>query len=67
MISYIFEDNPLKINKFTPNNIKIISANELNLKKPDYILILAWNFAESIIQKINHLLNRKVYYSFANT
>lgn len=51
IISYIFEDNPLKINKFTPNNIKIISANELNLKKPDYILILAWNFAESIIQK----------------
>ena len=51
MISYIFEDNPLKINKFTPNNIKIISANELNLKKPDYILILAWNFEESIIQK----------------
>lgn len=51
IISYILEDNPLKIGKFTPNNIKIISSKELNLKKPDYILILAWNFADSIIKK----------------
>ena len=51
-LDFIVEDNPLKIGKFTPlNHIEIKNAEEIYRYKPDYILILAWNFAESIIRK----------------
>jgi len=52
-IDFIVDDNPLKQGKFTPGlNIPIYSSETIKEKKPDYILILAWNFAESIIK--NH-------------
>ena len=52
-IDFIVDDNPLKQGKFTPGlNVPIYSSEIIKEKKPDYILILAWNFAESIIK--NH-------------
>jgi len=51
-IDYIVEDNPLKIGLYTPGtHIPIVSSKMLDEQKPDYILILAWNFAEEIIDK----------------
>jgi hypothetical protein len=29
----------------------VVPSSELYLRKPDYVLILAWNFAQSIISK----------------
>ena len=51
ILDFIVDDNPLKQNLYTPiTHIPIYSTDEIYLKKPDYILILAWNFAEPIIK-----------------
>ena len=51
VLDYITEKNPLKIGKFTPGmHIPIESDEKLLEDKPDYGLILAWNFAEEIIK-----------------
>jgi hypothetical protein len=51
LLDYITEKNPLKIGKYTPGmHIPILSDDKLLEDKPDYGLILAWNFAEEIIK-----------------
>ncbi|MBU2614646.1 MAG: SAM-dependent methyltransferase, partial [Elusimicrobia bacterium] len=52
ILDYIVDDNPLKQGMFTPGlHIPVYSANVLYQKKPDYVLLLAWNFAEPIVKK----------------
>ena len=50
-IESIVEDNKLKHGKFLPGmNIPIISKAQIR-KKPDYALVLAWNFFDEIKKK----------------
>lgn len=52
IIDFIVDDNPLKQGLYTPiTHIPILPVNEMYKRKPDYVLILAWNFAEPIIKK----------------
>ena len=51
VLDFIVDDNPLKQGLFTPiTHIPVLSADALYKMKPDYVLILAWNFAEPIMQ-----------------
>ena len=51
ILDFIVDDNPLKQGLFTPiTHIPIFSPKELYKRKPDYVLILAWNFAGPIIK-----------------
>jgi SAM-dependent methyltransferase len=51
VLDFIVDDNPLKQGLFTPiTHIPVLSPNALYKRKPDYVLILAWNFAEPIMQ-----------------
>ncbi len=51
-LDYIVEDNELKIGLYTPGtHIPVLNSKALDDKMPDYILILAWNFAEEILEK----------------
>ena len=51
-IDYIIEDNPLKQGKTVPGvRIPIVSKQSLGTIAPDYIYLLAWNFADEIIKK----------------
>lgn len=51
-IDYVVEDNPLKIGLFTPGtHIPVVSSKFLDEQKPDFVLILAWNFAKEILEK----------------
>lgn len=60
-INYIVDENPLKQGLFTPaTHIPIVSPKMLDEKKPDYILILAWNFAEEILKKTKKYADSKV-------
>jgi len=53
-IQYIFDDTPEKQGKLYPGvHIPILAGSELMEKKPDYLLLLAWNFAKEIIEKTN--------------
>ena len=51
ILDYVTERNPEKIGKFTPGmHIPVYSDEKLLEDQPDYALILAWNFADEIIQ-----------------
>jgi len=55
-IDYIVDDNPLKMGLYTPGtHISVVSSEKLKTNKPDYLLILAWNFAPEILQKTKFL------------
>lgn len=50
-IDYIVDDTPEKIGKFSPGTgIPIVDRSVLAKDLPDYLVILAWNFARDIIE-----------------
>ena len=52
ILNFTVEDNPLKHGCFLPGAmIPILPADELYERRPDYVVILAWNFANSIMEK----------------
>ncbi|MGN7612840.1 methyltransferase domain-containing protein [Magnetococcales bacterium HHB-1] len=52
MIDFIVDDSPLKQGLFSPGmHIPVYPSTAIEEQKPDDLLILAWNFAESIIKK----------------
>ena len=61
-IKLIVDDNKLKQGKLTPGkNIKIINFKELSKIKFDYIIILAWNFSDSIILKLKKSFKKRSF------
>jgi len=51
-IDYVIDDNPLKQDLFTPGtHIPVVDSSILDKNRPDFVLILAWNFAEEILAK----------------
>ena len=59
-IEYIIDDTDIKQNKYIPGTgIKVVSREILKEKKPDYILILAHNFSEYIIESLKNDYNGK--------
>ena len=52
VMNFIVDDSPLKQGMFTPGmHIPVKSAKAIEQCKPDYLVILAWNFAEAIVAK----------------
>jgi len=52
VIDFIVDDNPLKQGFYTPGtHIPIGPASWIYERRPDYLLLLAWNFAAPIMQK----------------
>jgi hypothetical protein len=52
LIDFIVDDSPLKQGLFAPGtHIPVCPSTELYSKLPDYSVVLAWNFADSIIAK----------------
>lgn len=53
VIDFIVDDSPLKQNLYSPGlHLPVVSSDHLYVERPDYVVILAWNFAELIIK--NH-------------
>ena len=51
-IDYIIDDTPEKQGKFSPgNHIPIVNNTMIDTERPDYLVLLAWNFAEELIDK----------------
>lgn len=49
-LDFVVEDNPLKHGLFLPvSHLPVVPTEELYLRRPDYALILAWNFAAPIM------------------
>lgn len=52
ILDYIVDDSPYKQGLYTPGgHIPVVSFAELAKNPPDFLLILAWNFAEQIMDK----------------
>ena len=61
IIDYIVDDNIYKQHHYTPGlNIPIKSYNYLYIERPDYIIILSYNFVEEIIHKLTEFKNKGV-------
>jgi ubiquinone/menaquinone biosynthesis C-methylase UbiE len=53
IIDYIVDETPEKIGKFSPGTgIPIVSKHKLTTDPPDFLIILAWNFKEEIMEKL---------------
>lgn len=57
-IDFITEKSPLKIGRFTPSGIPVVSDRELFTREPDYALLLAWNFAEEVKKNLREFTKR---------
>ncbi len=61
LLEFIVDDSKLKQNYYTPGtHILITSPDKLKKIKFNYLLILAWNFADSIIKNHSYLRRRGV-------
>jgi len=50
-IDYLVDDNPAKQGRFSPGlHLPVYVSKVLNEKKPDYVLVLAWRFADPFIK-----------------
>jgi len=53
ILDYIADDSSFKQGLYTPGtHIPVVEPARLNSDRPDYLLILAWNFAEQIMSKL---------------
>lgn len=58
IFDYIVDDSPYKHNLFTPgSHIPIYAPTKLEEAKPDYIFMLAWNFADDLMKRLNKFKN----------
>jgi hypothetical protein len=52
-LDFVTEKSTLKIGRFTPGmHIPVVSDDELIERMPDYALLLAWNFADEIMNNL---------------
>lgn len=52
LLDFLADRNTMKQGRFAPGNrIPVVSPDEIGIRKPDYLLVLAWNFAEEIMQQ----------------
>lgn len=52
ILEYIVDRSPLKQGRYTPgHHIPVVSPERLLLDRPDYCLLLAWNFADEVLEQ----------------
>ncbi len=57
-IDFIVDDSPLKQGLYSPgSHIPVVASDALYERRPDYVLILAWNFAQAIMDKHSAFLD----------
>ncbi len=51
-VDFIVDDNPLKHDTFSPGyHIPVFPSQALYEREPDYVIILAWNYAQPIMRR----------------
>jgi hypothetical protein len=52
LLPYTVDKNPLKHGTFTPGmHIPVVAVETLEARRPDVLLVLAWNFADEIMRQ----------------
>jgi len=51
-LDFLVDDNPRRFGLFTPgHHLPVYSSQELYTRKPDYVLVLAWRYAQPILKR----------------
>jgi methylation protein EvaC len=59
LVECIFDNTPIKQNKFSPGvHLPILPYEDFRKSDPDYVLLFAWNHAEEIMQKEEEYMGR---------
>ncbi len=59
ILEYIVDDSPYKQGLYTPGtHIPVVNIAHIKSDHPDFLIILAWNYAESIISKCREFQSR---------
>ena len=59
---YVLDDSPIKHNKFIPEtNIQVKSKHNIDVDKYEYILVLAWNFFDSIVKSNKSIFKKSKF------
>jgi len=59
IVDFIVDDSPLKQGLYSPGmHIPVLPSSAIYSKKPDAVIILAWNFAEPIMRNHDKYLNQ---------
>lgn len=57
-LTFIVDDNPRKQNTLSPGqHIPVLPSDALYERRPDYVVILAWNYADAIMRKHQRFLD----------
>lgn len=57
LVDYVVDRSTYKVGKFMPGSrLPILPVSDLEARKPDYCLLLAWNFADEIAEQQAHYL-----------
>ncbi len=55
-VDFTVDRNPYKQGRFLPGtHIPIFSPEKIDQEKPDYVLILPWNFKDEIMKQLEHI------------
>lgn len=66
-LDFIVDDNPVKQGTYSPgHHIPVLPPSAIATRKPDYIIILAWMYANPIIQKNQDYLNQGGHFILPN-
>ena len=58
-LEYVVDDNEIKHGLYSPGvHIPVYSPEEIYARNPDYIVILAWRYADPIISRHQEFLER---------
>jgi hypothetical protein len=59
LLPYTVDRNPMKVGRYTPGtHLPVLPADTLLERQPDYVLILAWNFADEIMSQQSEYRSR---------
>ncbi len=59
LLPYIVDKSPLKQGLYTPGtHIPVVAPERLLSDQPDYVLLLAWNFVDEIVEQQSEYLKR---------
>lgn len=59
VLSYLVDDNPTKHNMYSPgHHLPVLPSEQIYERKPDYVLILAWRYADRIMTKHRDYTNQ---------
>jgi hypothetical protein len=55
-LPYVVDKNPAKQGKFMPGSrIPIVSESYMADQKPDFVIILPWNFKDEIMNQLSYI------------